>query len=124
DQTLATRRIDLAIEGMSCASCVGRVERALARVPGVASAQVNLATETARIEGAVGSPELIAAVERAGYKARHATTAAPRDQTRREIWELIASAALTLPLLLGMAPGLHHALPGWLQLALAAPVQF
>ena len=64
--------VDLAITGMSCASCVGRVERALLRVPGVLAAEVNLATERVRVRIAAGtaSPgELVAAVEAAGYGA-------------------------------------------------------
>ena len=64
--------VGLSIEGMSCASCVGRVERALARVPGVASVSVNLATERARVEfgeGASDVGDLVRAVEEAGYSA-------------------------------------------------------
>lgn len=64
--------VDLAIAGMSCASCVGRVERALMRLPGVLAAEVNLATERARVRvaaGAAGPGELAAAVEAAGYGA-------------------------------------------------------
>jgi P-type Cu+ transporter len=63
------RRIGLRIEGMTCASCVGRVERALARVPGVTRASVNLATERAdlEIEGAPDPAALVGAVEAAGY---------------------------------------------------------
>src|SRR3972149_2650707 len=52
----ATEVVDLAIQGMSCASCVGRVEKALARVPGVAGVAVNLATERARIQTRGGVP--------------------------------------------------------------------
>lgn len=62
--------LSLAIDGMSCASCVGRVERALKKVPGIAAATVNLATERADIDLA-GAPDLAAAVEavhRAGYQ--------------------------------------------------------
>ncbi len=63
-------RIDIGIRGMSCASCVGRVERALRKRPGVTSAQVNLATEKASVEfEAHANPaELIDAVEKAGYQ--------------------------------------------------------
>ena len=59
----------LAIEGMSCASCVGRVEKALAAVPGVTAASVNLATELARVSSVTPIPlaTLQAAVEKAGY---------------------------------------------------------
>ena len=59
----------LPIEGMTCASCVARVERALQKLPGVAEASVNLATEAANIRAnvSVGLADLRAAVERAGY---------------------------------------------------------
>ena len=57
------------IEGLSCASCVGRAEKALASVPGVTSAQVNLATGRATVDGAPEMTELAAALERAGYPA-------------------------------------------------------
>ena len=65
----ATHLIKLPIEGMTCASCVARVEKALKKVPGVASAEVNLATETATVRLADGSaPDmLISAVRGAGY---------------------------------------------------------
>ena len=119
--------IKLPVEGMTCASCVRRVEQALKSVPGVASAEVNLATETAAVALAEGaSPEaLIAAVRNAGYEARLEPRPAP--QTDRSWWPVAASALLTAPLLLPMLGGLFGAdwlLPGWLQLALATPVQF
>ncbi|WP_232479312.1 heavy-metal-associated domain-containing protein, partial [Roseomonas rosulenta] len=61
---------DLAVGGMTCASCVARVERALARVPGVLAVQVNLATERAHLRVLAGRPEaaLAAALGRAGYR--------------------------------------------------------
>ena len=62
--------IELSIEGMSCAACSARAERALAGVPGVASAVVNLATERATVKGEVDVDALIAAVDKAGYDAR------------------------------------------------------
>ena len=59
---------DLPIQGMTCASCAGRVERALRKLPQVSSASVNLANEQARIEAPAGSlPQLISAIEGAGY---------------------------------------------------------
>ena len=67
-----TETLDLAIAGMTCASCAGRVERALLAMPGVRSATVNLATERARVErlaGAASLADLTAAVRRAGYEA-------------------------------------------------------
>src|SRR5512137_1347170 len=66
--------LQLAIEGMTCASCVARVEKALAAVPGVLRASVNLASESARVEivrGVVSARALSAAVDAAGYTARH-----------------------------------------------------
>ena len=63
-------RTELAIEGMTCASCVARVERALASVPGVTAARVNLATERATVEGSIDAALLVKAIENAGYEAR------------------------------------------------------
>ncbi|MAU68163.1 copper ion binding protein, partial [Hyphomonas sp.] len=83
--------VELAIEGMSCASCVGRVERALKAVPGVTGASVNLATERATITGRADIADLVAAVSEAGYQAhavdpgRHASAGADlrKEQERR-----------------------------------------
>ncbi len=129
-----TPEIDLAVLGMTCASCVRRVERALEAVPGVAAVSVNLATETARIhvlDTSVTPETLTAAVGRAGYTATPSAVQTGRDDVetrdRRDLWRLIAAAALSAPLLLGMAGALFGAdwmLPGWVQLALATPVQF
>jgi len=76
----ATTRVDLAVEGMTCASCVARVERKLSKVPGVAEATVNLATERATVRydpEAVAPHQLVGAVEAAGYKARSLVVAPP-----------------------------------------------
>jgi Cu+-exporting ATPase len=111
---------ELAIAGMTCASCVARVEKSLLRVPGVRQVSVNLATETAHIEAAGATlPELIEGVGRAGYSAAERQEA-PVRQSRRELFELCAAVILSAPLLLGM----FFQLPGWLALALATPVQF
>ena len=65
-----SEQIQLNINGMSCASCVGRIEKALAKVAGVEQVTVNLASETATVSGlAVPTDLLIAAVEKAGYQA-------------------------------------------------------
>jgi P-type Cu+ transporter len=119
--------IKLPVEGMTCASCVARVEKALKRVPGVASAEVNLATEMATVSLAEGaSPEsLVEAVRGAGYEARLAPVQKPaKDRS----WLPVALAtAFTLPLIVPMAGGFfgtEWALPGWVQLVLATPVQF
>lgn len=68
---VATQTTTLNIKGMTCASCVGRVEKALLRVPGVIVASVNLATETARVEAlqTVDARTLLSAVQAAGYEA-------------------------------------------------------
>ena len=119
--------IKLPIEGMTCASCVARVEKALKRVPGVATAEVNLATETATVSLAEGAaPEsLVAAVKSAGYEARLVPGKNPAVD--RAWWPVAIAAALTAPLLVPMLGGMIGAdwmLPGWVQLLLATPVQF
>jgi Cu+-exporting ATPase len=120
----------LQVEGMTCASCVGRVEAALLTVPGVTSASVNLATERATVQAlsTVSVGDLEAAVERAGYRAGNLDTAKPALRASRvPWWPVAAAAALTLPLAAPMLLqpfGIHWMLDGWLQLALATPVQF
>ncbi|MBJ9685222.1 MULTISPECIES: heavy metal translocating P-type ATPase [Burkholderia] len=144
----ATHSIDLDIGGMTCASCVSRVEKALEKVPGVTHASVNLATERAsvRAAGPLDADALIAAVANAGYRATLAAApsagakaaassipAAPdrdarkRQEALRERNLVIASAVLSAPLVAPMlaAPlGIDAMLPGWLQLVLASIVQF
>ncbi len=127
---------DLAISGMTCASCVARVEKALLRVPGVTTAAVNLATERARVTGTVADPSaLVAAVEAAGFDARplaapaaaRAERAAATARDRRELHHLIIAVLLSLPLVAGMAAapfGVDLMLPGWAELVLASIVQF
>jgi len=118
------------VEGMTCAACAGRVERALRAVPGVAEANVNLATEVAsvRAESPLAFGGLEAAIRKAGYTAREPERPAPPPPSPLREWAPVAVAgALSLPLLLPMATmlaGLHLALPAWLQFALATPVQF
>ena len=126
--------LELAIEGRTCASCVGRVERALLKVPGVRSAAVNLANERARIEvlGAVDPSLLIQAVEAAGYQAQiiggqQPATDNSERRLRRERLALIAALLLAAPLVIPMFGdllGLHWMLPPWAQFLLATPVQF
>lgn len=126
-------RRELAITGMTCATCAGRVEAALAAVPGVVGATVNLASERATVEAIAGitrPADLVAAVHRAGYGAELLTGDAARDREmevaearrwRRESLRIALAAAFAAPLLL---PMLGVALPAWLQLVLATPVQF
>ncbi len=129
---VAERSVDLQIEGMTCASCVARVEKALLKVPGVLGAEVNLATESARVRaaGGVDPAALEAAVVRAGYAARPRDTAAVAPKARGGVgaaWPIAVAALLTLPLvwpMVGMLFGRDWALPGAWQWALATPVQF
>lgn len=126
--------LELSIEGMTCASCVGRVERALTKVPGVKSVSVNLANERAHLEllGQVDPQTLIGAVTKAGYSAsvwevEHPQTDNQQQRLHRERWALLAAIALALPLVLPMVLqpfGVHWMLPAWVQFALATPVQF
>ncbi len=126
--------LELQIGGMTCASCAGRVERALSKVPGVQRVSVNLASERAHLDllGQVDPGALIAAVSNAGYTAsrRQSETAAAQDQERRlnrERIALLLAIALALPLVVPMLVqplGYHWMLPAWLQWALATPVQF
>ena len=126
--------LELSIDGMTCASCVGRVERALAKVPGVQSVSVNLANERAHLEllGQIDPQTLIAAVTKAGYAAsvwevEHPPTDTQQQRLHRERWALIMALLLALPLVLPMLLqpfGVHWMLPAWAQFALATPVQF
>lgn len=123
------------IAGMTCALCAARIEKALRAVPGVIDASVNLATERAEIRAiaAVTRDQLEAAVRAAGYSASQpeaeptADTVVGRERMPRETRHLLLAIALSLPLVLpmvGMIGGQHWMLPGWLQFALATPVQF
>ncbi|MCA4965724.1 heavy metal translocating P-type ATPase [Pseudomonas sp. Y24-6] len=126
--------LELSIDGMTCASCVGRVERALAKVAGVKSVSVNLANERAHLEllGQVAAQTLIEAVSKAGYSAsvrevEHAAADNQQQRLHRERWRVILAIALALPLVLPMLLqpfGVHWMLPAWAQFALATPVQF
>jgi Cu+-exporting ATPase len=126
--------LELNIDGMTCASCVGRVERALTKVPGVKSVSVNLANERAHLEllGQIDPQILIGAVTKAGYgasvrEAEHPQTDNQQSRLQHERWALIAAITLALPLVLPMLLqpfGVHWMLPAWAQFALATPVQF
>jgi Cu+-exporting ATPase len=120
------------VDGMTCASCVARVEKALRKVPGVADASVNLATEKARVKatGDVTPEALITAVSKAGYDAALAEETRPAAEKNTALptwWPVAVSALLSLPLIfpmLAMPFGKDWALPGWVQLLFATPVQF
>ena len=127
--------ITLDVEGMTCASCLSRVEKALQRVPGVAKATVNLATQTATI-GGVGleADALIAAISKAGYEA--APHSDDMDQAARrsrglgamsEMSAVVICALLAVPLVVPMAAqglGMQVMLPVWVQFVLSTLVQF
>jgi len=123
--------LTLPVQGMTCASCVSRVERTLARVPGVVSVEVNLASEQASVvrwRGQASNAELVAALRGAGYDGRDPTlTSSVGVVPQLSDGARVALAALlSAPLLLPMAGawfGQHPMLNGWWQLALAAPVQ-
>ncbi|MFI7865240.1 heavy metal translocating P-type ATPase [Ectopseudomonas khazarica] len=125
--------LELTIEGMTCASCVGRIERALGKLPGVTQVAVNLADEKARLQVVAGfdAQQALQAVAAAGYQASLVDEQTPADdgssRLRRERLTLFAAIALTLPLLVPMLVepfGLHWMLPAWLQFLIATPVQF
>jgi Cu+-exporting ATPase len=127
-----TDSMDIAIGGMTCASCSGRVERALKKVHGVQEAAVNLATESARIVYADGEQmqaRLRRAVRDAGYEVRTPAqvdaleSVSPWAGVGPVAMGAILSAPLALPMV-GDLFGQHWMLPAWLQFLLATPVQF
>ena len=129
-----SERLELALSGMTCASCAGRIERALAQQPGVLSVSVNLASERAQLQLLRGTDTnaLLQAVSQAGYRASvlddaNRTRPTAERHLQRERWALLLAIALTVPLVIPMLVdpfGLHWMLPAWLQFALATPVQF
>ncbi len=132
---IAVKSMALSVADMSCASCVGRVEKAIQSVPGVLSASVNLATEKAQVSmlSSVALSSLLAALKKAGYAAHLLTdNEIPARGTIQAPglspgWRVIIAVILSLPL---MAPmllaivGVELLLPAWLQWVLATPVQF
>ena len=121
----AAASLEVAIEGMTCASCVGRVEKALKAVPGVTNAVVNLATEKATVQGVADAAAVVAAIESAGYDAKviAAATEASQAETdnraekkeaeRRELTrDFTIAAVLTAPVFIlemgsHLIPGAH-----------------
>ncbi|MFD0417604.1 heavy metal translocating P-type ATPase [Streptomyces sp. NPDC127108] len=135
-----TSEVELAIGGMTCASCSARIEKKLNRIEGV-TASVNLATEKAKVAYADGVEvgQLVATVEKLGYTAREIVPpppdAGPGDdaadrpvstdltEADRLLQRLLVSAALALPVVvLAMVPSLQFEYWQWLSLTLAAPV--
>ena len=141
--------LDIGIDGMSCASCVARVERALKKVPGVADAAVNLATESARVQwvgdaaaapaadSATTPPQILRAIRDAGYTPRVLRDAAAEAMPAtfwgmaRDFWPVLIGLLLCAPLVapmlampwLGSAQA-HALLPIWVQALLGTVVQF
>jgi P-type Cu+ transporter len=129
--TTAPATLDLGVGGMTCASCVNRVERALKKVPGVSDAVVNLATESARVTYAPSSQmdaQLRRAIRNAGYEPRALEQGAVEDLSPWAGFAPVAVALLlSLPLVLPMVgelAGRDWMLPAWVQFVLATPVQF
>lgn len=138
--------IELTVGGLTCAGCVGRVERALRAVPGVTEANVNLATERASIHGTAPAEILVAAVIEAGYRASpvDSSGAEAEGQATKKTLEqaqlkrdLLIAAALTLPVFMiemgsHLIPGVHHLIAStlglqnswYLQLVLSSLVLF
>lgn len=123
------QNISLNVKGMTCASCVNRIEKVLKKDEGVISASVNLATEKANVvfdNSKLDIKKIIGLIEKAGYEASESV----QDKEallKKEKLLIIISALLTLPLVLPMIVqpfGLHLMPPGWLQLLLATPIQF
>jgi len=129
------------LEGMTCAACANRIEKGLGKLPGVTSAAVNFAMETARVEYSpsdVSVADMQAKVKQLGYKAVVKQEAAPAEdrreqEVRLQKRKLLISAILSLPLLWSMVG--HFAFTSWMyvpelfmnpwfQLVLATPVQF
>jgi P-type Cu+ transporter len=131
--------VEFMIEGMSCASCVRHVENALKTVPGVRSANVNLATEraTLSVQLNVSNATIIAAVEKAGYQAKlfniepqfgiSNITNKSNAYISNDLWKVILSCIFSLPLILPMILmpfSIHLELNIWLQFILASFIQF
>lgn len=122
-----TAVFEFSVSGMTCAGCAARLEKSLNAVPGVSLATVNFALESARVEASDGinADTITFATEQAGFGAHFADSGRSEDKT--VLYLCIASALLTLPLLaemLLMPFGVPFHLSPWIQMVLAAPVQF
>jgi Cu+-exporting ATPase len=129
----ANQSVDIAITGMSCASCVSTVENAISKIPNVAFANVNLATERAHVEltNETSHQEIVNAITKAGYGASIVSAAHKHEHHHDEDSatgsSIVIAAILSIPLVLPMVMslfGVDLILPAWLQWLLATPVQF
>lgn len=138
----ANQVVDLSVEGMSCASCVGRVEGALKKLPFVETGVVNLATESARVaikvdnqlSSEVIEQQMIRALAEAGYKSTLSQQQSFSDKQKKrdsrlqfEKQRLMIAAILSAPMVFPMLLipfGVHWMPPAWLQLLLTTPIQF
>jgi len=122
--------LSLSLEGMHCASCVTTIENALAAVPGVEGASVNLATSRADVRGSgLDADRLVAAVRASGYDARPALDTGPDEQearsraeTRDALRRTLVAAALTIPAVVISMADLMFPGRDWVLLALTLPV--
>jgi Cu+-exporting ATPase len=126
----AADRVDLPVTGMTCAACARAIERQLSSTPGVSSAHVNFATNTATVEfdpHVTEVPKLVGAIEEIGYHVPPQEVETDPEEERRALRRrFLLAAILSAPVLvLGMSHGLIH-MPGmnWIQLALTLPVVF
>ncbi len=122
----AIKHQQLKISGMTCAACVSRVERVLAKQKGVITATVNLASESAYIEHTVefNLQTVLNAVEKAGYTVSQdqTATADTEEETHKAVWHVVLAMLVTAVLMLPMVSS--WVAPVWLQWLLATPVQF
>ncbi len=129
----APGHLDLDIEGMTCASCASRVQRAIAKAPGIERAAVNLATGRARVEFdpvVTSFEDLVHRVEATGYAAAAVPAASAQanadpadEERRRRLWRVLVAWPLGLAVMV-VSFGFDDSWARWAALALAAPVQF
>ena len=124
------KKISVNIKGMTCASCVNRIEKALNKNEGMTSAYVNLATEKANIlfdDSILKTSKIVDIISNAGYEASLEASSTKENDLKKEKRFIIFAVVLTLPLALPMFIELFgfHVMPSpWLQLILATPIQF
>jgi Cu+-exporting ATPase len=124
------KKISVNIKGMTCASCVNRIEKALNKNEGMTSASVNLATEQANIlfdDSILKTSKIVDIISNAGYEASLEASSTKENDLKKEKCFIIFAVVLTLPLAVPMLIELFgfHVMPSpWLQLILATPIQF